>query len=52
VVKIHVQFFWDVTPCGVVVGYHRFNQKMEAAYTSEKFVSYHITKRRRNQNLT
>jgi hypothetical protein len=22
--KIQVQFFWVVTPCGVVVGYQRF----------------------------
>jgi len=30
-VKIQVEVFWDVTPCSVVAGYHRFfTLKMEA----------------------
>jgi len=41
--------FWIVIRCSDVVGYHCFGgqccftQKMEAAWSSETFVSYHIT---------
>jgi hypothetical protein len=38
-VKIHVVVFWAVTPCG---GVDDFTLKMEAAWSSEMLVSYHI----------
>jgi hypothetical protein len=52
-VKIQVMVFWVVTLCSDVVGYQRFvapcflhlqgEVKMEAAWSSETLVSYHIT---------
>jgi hypothetical protein len=40
-VKIHIEFFWFVTPCSIV-----------AAWTSETSVSYHkITRRQNPENL-
>jgi hypothetical protein len=47
-VKIQVEVFWVVMPCSVVVRYQRFNVKIEAVWTSETLVSYHIT---RHHNL-
>jgi len=55
-VKIHVEVVWIVTPYSVAVGYqsfrlscwfnfHYLTVKMEAAWSSETLVSYHITAR-------
>jgi len=61
VVMIQVQFFWVVIPCNVVA-YQRFRcprclhlhftLKMEAAWSSETFVSYPASQARRTELLT
>jgi len=44
----HVEFFWVVTPCSIVVGYRRFTHhlQVEAAWTSETLVSYRNNRQR------
>jgi hypothetical protein len=52
-VMFHVEVFWVVTPCSVVVGYQLFRDlcclrltlKMEAEQISETLVLYHSTSR-------
>jgi len=45
VVKVQVEGFWVVTPCGVVVRQHVwiFTLKMESTWSSKTLVSYHNT---------
>jgi hypothetical protein len=47
VMKMKVEVFWVVTPCGDVLGYRRFGGscylKIETAWISETSVSYHNT---------
>jgi hypothetical protein len=49
--KEQIELFWIVTPCIVVVGYQHFILKMEAATSSETWVSHHNTTQRHNPEL-
>jgi len=43
-----IDVFWAVTSCRVVVGYHRFRVKLDAACISKILISYHNTRHLHN----
>jgi hypothetical protein len=51
-IDLSLKFFWVVTPCSVVVGYHYFNRSIQPSSsrwrTPETLVSYHNTTWRHN----